>query len=306
MDRQFFATRHLAEADRVATWEAHHAHALVGLGCALPRSGAFDAAVRSARVGPYDLAHVVATPHAVERTPRHIRSHESPGCVLYLSRRGRSELRSRTGEIAHGPGAVVLCEGDEPFERRFREGVDELVIRVSPTATADLVPPGSAPAATLVTDGDAPVAALLTRSLRRHVEAGLSRPDDATVADDLTERLRLLLTPGASTSAEGLRTIVLDHVDEHLHETDLTTETVAERLRVTERTVRRLFAPTGTSLADEIRHRRLTRAHRLLRGSGTIADVARRSGFASQAHFSRAFRSEYGCRPSDVRTLPPL
>ncbi|MEX0150925.1 helix-turn-helix domain-containing protein [Microbacterium sp. LMI1-1-1.1] len=303
MDRQFFATRHIPRAERVATWEAHHADSLVGLTCALPRSGTFDAAVRSARFDPYDLAHVVATPHAVERTRRHIRSDEAPGYVLYVSRRGGAELSSRTGEISHGPGSVILCGEDTAFERRFREGVDELVIRLSPEAASDLVPPGSA-AVALVSDGTAPAAGMLSASLGRRVQAGLAaRPFPQA---DFTDRLRLLLTPGAATSPDGLRMIVLDHIDAHLHETALSTGVVAERLRVTERTVRRLFAPTGASLAEEIRHRRLVLSRRLLQGSDSVADVARRSGFASHAHFTRAFRAEYGCRPSDVRALPPL
>ncbi|MGW5159041.1 helix-turn-helix transcriptional regulator [Nonomuraea wenchangensis] len=62
----------------------------------------------------------------------------------------------------------------------------------------------------------------------------------------------------------------------------------------------RIFEP-----ARHITERRLARAHQELTGPGaretTIADVAHRWGFSSQAHFARLFRSRFGLTPSEAR-----
>ena len=44
---------------------------------------------------------------------------------------------------------------------------------------------------------------------------------------------------------------------------------------------------------------------RLLGGEHSISDLARDVGFSSHAHFTDAFRREFGCTPSDVRARGP-
>jgi AraC-like DNA-binding protein len=58
-------------------------------------------------------------------------------------------------------------------------------------------------------------------------------------------------------------------------------------------------------VARYILHRRLQRAFHALANPANrrlrIAEVASRVGFASESHFSRAFRSAFGLTPSDIR-----
>jgi AraC-like DNA-binding protein len=67
----------------------------------------------------------------------------------------------------------------------------------------------------------------------------------------------------------------------------------------------RIFESTGRSPARYVMERRLVRAHQELTGAGarqtTIADVAHRWGFSSQAHFARLFRARFGLTPSEAR-----
>jgi AraC-like DNA-binding protein len=63
--------------------------------------------------------------------------------------------------------------------------------------------------------------------------------------------------------------------------------------------LRKLRTLTGEPPSDLIRSLRLQRAEQLLRGgAGAVSEIAYTVGFKSVAHFSNAFQSRYGERPS--------
>jgi AraC family transcriptional regulator len=65
----------------------------------------------------------------------------------------------------------------------------------------------------------------------------------------------------------------------------------------------RIFRRTvGMSPHTFVLHRRLARAVDMMRRrNDTVAEIARRCGFADLAHFSRSFKSHFGCTPSKFR-----
>ncbi|MES9603980.1 helix-turn-helix domain-containing protein [Actinomadura sp. NPDC000929] len=76
-------------------------------------------------------------------------------------------------------------------------------------------------------------------------------------------------------------------------------------LGVSVRHLGRIFETAGTTPARHILERRLQRARDELASPAaartTIADVAYRWGFSSQAHFARRFRARFGLTPSEAR-----
>jgi transcriptional regulator GlxA family with amidase domain len=62
------------------------------------------------------------------------------------------------------------------------------------------------------------------------------------------------------------------------------------------------LADTGESLQKFYRKIRLSYGHWLLQNTDrSITDIAEESGFADTAHFSRAFNTAFGQRPSGYR-----
>lgn len=77
----------------------------------------------------------------------------------------------------------------------------------------------------------------------------------------------------------------------------LTVEDIAKELGISSRTLRRRFESTGTTIVDEINHRRMRRAaHRLLMGF-TVQEVADFVGINSAAQFTRSFTRAFGVGP---------
>ncbi|MFC0007631.1 AraC-like ligand-binding domain-containing protein [Micromonospora siamensis] len=107
-----------------------------------------------------------------------------------------------------------------------------------------------------------------------------------------------------------LRAQIDAFIDQHLGDATLTPAVVAAAHHLSPRSLHRLFADTGPTVAATIRSRRLDRCRRdladpLLAGLPVQA-IAARWGFGDKAHFSRAFRAAYGCSPrawrDDART----
>jgi AraC-like DNA-binding protein len=82
-------------------------------------------------------------------------------------------------------------------------------------------------------------------------------------------------------------------------------ESVAHRLGISPRYIRRLFEDEQTTFTDYTRNRRLDRACRLLSADPfslrTITAIALDAGFGDISHFNHAFRRRFHKTPSDVR-----
>ncbi|WP_457106753.1 AraC-like ligand-binding domain-containing protein [Methylobacterium sp. P5_C11] len=143
--------------------------------------------------------------------------------------------------------------------------------------------------ATGFSDPEAAAAAEATAALLGAAALGLPRDEER--GGQLPERAPLLLA-------------IRRFIEAELSASDLSAETIGRRFGVSRSALYRLFVPLG-GVSGYIRQRRLARAYRdLATGDGRfarIADVAYRWRFESPAHFTQAFRAEFGCAPRDVR-----
>lgn len=108
---------------------------------------------------------------------------------------------------------------------------------------------------------------------------------------------------GAAAVNASLRASARRKIEQHLHE-PLSVEQLCSLLGLSRSTLYRLFEPLG-GVRAYVQERRLRRSASLLmadlRQQLRICDIAYRCGFASEAHFSRAFRERYGMAPSAAR-----
>lgn len=95
------------------------------------------------------------------------------------------------------------------------------------------------------------------------------------------------------------------HIDRHLEDPALSAETIAAAVFVSTRTVHRIFARYGTSVAAVIRDRRLEACRQMMlspshRGQ-SISYLVSQFGFSSLQVFSRMFTAKYGMAPKRYR-----
>jgi AraC-like DNA-binding protein len=99
-----------------------------------------------------------------------------------------------------------------------------------------------------------------------------------------------------------LRESIRSYIDRNLSSPGLSPEHLAQHFRISRSHLFALFKPLG-GVAGYIKRRRLTRAHALLSRPSPgqqVTDVSMLVGFVNAAHFSRAFREQFGASPSEV------
>lgn len=108
-----------------------------------------------------------------------------------------------------------------------------------------------------------------------------------------------------TTADENFLTQVTLLIDKRIHESNLSSETLAADFCLSPRHFnRKVNAVTGMSTTLYIRHRRIEKACALLRTTDQpISDIYVKCGIESANYFSRIFKMEMGITPSEYRKL---
>lgn len=218
--------------------------------------------------------------------------------------RGDAAERLATGTLFVLPAEVDLDVVNEPDEGTGL--YQSLVIEIEPDAIPDIGPRDFA-----ATAAPASVAVGLTTGL---VEAAIHAaraigegPAGATVRSArLAELLALLHDEPAArplfdmSVAERVARLVRGGLD-----ADWTAVEVARRLALSESTLRRRLAGEGRTFSTILRCERMEAARRLMARGTASGTAALAVGYASRAHFARAYRTVFGDNPArDARRNP--
>ncbi|MFD5326490.1 helix-turn-helix domain-containing protein [Streptomyces sp. NPDC127092] len=266
-----------------------------------------------AHLGYLSLLLVEAGPSQLSRTPRHIARSPGERVAVALQQSGTALLTQDGRSTALEPGDLVFIDPRRPFALDQRESFRMLLLSLPRQTLGD-------PADHLfrltgrAVQGRSGVAALLIPYLERlPLVAGQVTPATgdllagntvefvALLADELLGRDQ---EPPGTTRAR-LVPRVREYIDRNLRDADLTPERIAEAHYISVRYLHRLFEAEGTTVGRLILWRRVEACARELarreRSSPTVSTVARRWGFHSPAHFSRAFKGAFGMAPRQWR-----
>jgi AraC-like DNA-binding protein len=236
---------------------------------------------------------------------------------LYVEGGFAGHAGDRTIEVEQGDICVFDMLGTLSTRSRAFRNLSFMMPRAAlsarindPSALHGCVIPASSPLAAILGDylhalarrapmlnaSEAMIAALATASLVATILAGeVHRVEHALVA----------------TTQPSLLRRVSSYIDAHLSNSDLEVDTIVRDLGVSRAALYRLLTPAG-GVGRFIRQRRLSRAALELANPlnhARIGEIAYRSGFTTEASFSRAFRKAFGITPSiarERRSLQPV
>lgn len=141
----------------------------------------------------------------------------------------------------------------------------------------------------------------LTPDQLRPIEIALTEFLATCLASDVPEgALR-----GGTCSQTAILNRICQLIEARLGEHDFSRDTVAAKEGISPRYVQKLFENAGETFAHYLRLRRLERCRAELvnpiYAHLSITDICYRWGFNDSAHFSRAFRDQYGVSPRSYR-----
>lgn len=247
------------------------------------------------------LARVSGSPHVVERDTRRIAAEPGEGVVVYFPLSGNSEFFHRDGCLPLFPGRGLVCDADQPFRRVFARGLTELVLKVPRAALRETTGRSGLAEPQVFDFRGAAHALALASSVAKALQGA---PADWETLESTTLEL-LAAVLGEEVPDRSHIAAAHLYIAAHLGEPDLSAGRIAAAIGYSERQLSRLFAESGQSVPQAVLAARLDAVRRVLADPAsagtTLAELAYRYGFASQAHFSRTYRARFGVTPLQDR-----
>jgi AraC-like DNA-binding protein len=298
-------------AERFELWAEESSRVFFPLSISPVSAGPFSGTVHGRELGPVNLYWLAAGPSEVIRTHHTIGAADPETFLLGFERRGRTRLEQEGRSCAVTQGAMFGWQTSSPFAIRNETDFEMLVLCLPLTLLRPFTDrvrgrTGLCIDHALATDVVAPfLAAMSDRTDDTYLDAG-----GADLGETIVDLVRsLFVAPDRDVSASRWSQMLLpritSYVYKHLGDPDLTPASVAAAHFISTRSLHRMWAERGVSLAEWIRELRLSRCRRDLAdpvlADESIATIAARWGLRNPAHFSRLYRAAYGCSPSDHR-----
>jgi AraC-like DNA-binding protein len=273
----------------------------------------FRGAITHSRLGSLELANVISSREMSQRTARHV-GRDSRDCFILVNVvRGSVRLRQGPHDIHMPAGSFTLYSSDRP----------SLWTHDERTEVGNIAIPGSMLRGRLRNverlmcrpHSDRSAMWRLTSDFLMSVTGQLSRvPEYAAhgVAVQLFELVTLALEMdegrvplGSAPARAALRHQCEAYIRSHLAEGELDPESIAVAVGISVRSLHRVFRDGNQTVGDFIREARLAACHAMLVDPGkahlSIAEIAYRTGFRTQAHFANAFKKRYGLAAGEWR-----
>ena len=299
-------------------WEQQICRTFVPLRARHPErdSAPFRGGVNSASLGAVTLAEVSASHAVVERTPRLIRQDDPELYKFGLQSSGTSVIEQDGRQARLLPGDFAIYDTSRPYRIACSDDY-RMTIAMFPREVVRLPQSHLASLTAVRLAGESGLAALLAPLMR-----GLSQEMASTggviaahlgdaVVDLVTaafaQQFAVTLPVDSSSAQQALVSQVYRFIDQNLGNPELTSRSIAAAHFVSLRQLQKVFETEGESVTSIIRSRRLDRCRRDMADprllGDTIAAIGARWGFADAAHFSRLFRSTFGCSPREYRQM---
>ena len=272
--------------------------------------GAPTGAMSGAVLGPLMAYRVSGTPQVLRRSAAAVRSEPVDHLKLCLQLEGIATVSQGGRQVRVGPGQMAMYDTARPYDLRlerqwscavltFPRDALSLPDRVLGRAMGQAHAIRQGPGAVLT---DFVAAAVAQRGAIGLAGGRLGEAGLHLIASALSMSEPLLSEAGL---ADAQRLQILHYVREHLGDPDLTHDRVAAAHRMAPRSLHRLFEQEPHTVTEYIRRQRLESARRDLLDPRlsrlSIARIAARWCFVSQAHFTRAFQAQFTLLPSVVR-----
>ncbi len=307
------STDGVAARSKLDYWREIVCDTFVELDCRAAAAHGFYGSIASRSLHDIVFTRVDAAPQHVARTPAKIARSDSEYFFLSLQLHGRG-CHKQDGRIAHlQAGDFTIFDTTRPYELLFDEPFSQLVLSIPREALKSRLADAQRLTACAVQGrrGSGRLASILTRQLAAQIDsldpASVPRLQASAldvIATALAER-RQPAESALSRSRNVLTQQVLQFIEDNLADPQLTCRSVAQRHRISDRYLRLLFLELGACASDWIWRRRLERARQDLidprQRHLRVKTVGFNWGFKDAAHFSRAFKEQFGCTPTQLR-----
>lgn len=297
----------LSSTEAFERWEAHMSETYFPLAVSPSAREDFHGWISHGSYNGVELSAVGSTSQRVRRTERAIADAEDEHLLagIFVKGHGRLHVGDQVAEL--GPGMMVLYSSGRKYHWDLDGDWQKAVVQVPldrlrdhSGLTLDDVP-------TVVPLPGTSATGVVSRFFVGLADLQRTDPHQASVlaapAMELLVSAVTLATENVPPSPDAfVREQVLDYMRRHCADPGLTVDRIAQGCLMSRRTLYRVFDEFEGGPAAVLRRMRVDHACELLATTALpIAAVANASGFLTERHFYRAFRTEQGLTPAAFR-----
>jgi len=264
--------------------------------------------------GNSQLSTIQSTAISLQRSTSepHLSGQDAYFAVMLLSGDYRLEQNGR--EVLLQPGDMTLYDATRPHRIHCPGEFTKLILSIPRPVLRDRVAGIDRCTALRIpgTNGIGFVAANFLRSCATHADQ-LRTHEFFTLSDHALDLLTLAVTSvrpldiNLSRSRAASINCIKTFIEQNLRDTELDTRLITRHAGLSARYINNLFEDEGTSLMRYVWKRRLENCRKDMQNPAyaghRITDIAFRWGFNDAAHFSRAFKQQFGCSPREFRRI---
>lgn len=301
------------ERNRIAYWQEVVCRTFFPAEVAAPRPDRFHGSVESFLAPDVAVSMIRGGPQQVVRSAPHIRASAGELFMINLQLAGTGTFSQDGRDVVLKPGDFACTDSTRDSAMRYDDDFAQIVLHV-PRELIERSFGNTRSLTTLPVSAASPVGRIVSPMLRTLAEQARAVPPESfsrltraalpLVMAALAEvrDLPLARQPfGKAALCERAKAWLRDHA----RDPSTTATLAAAALGVSPRYLQEAFQAAGHRPSGWLWDYRLDLARQDLENPAyvhqSVTEIAFRAGFSDAAHFSRRFRSAFGCRPSDVR-----
>jgi AraC-like DNA-binding protein len=271
--------------------------------------------ITSDTLSALELSRVTSTAQHVKRTPAKIARADEDFFLVSIQTQGEGYVIQDGRAARLGLGDFALYDSTRPYELRFEGPFQQYVLMLPGQTLRTALRDTQALTATAVSGQRGAGHLMINMIQTLAADIGTLAPESASaIADGVTQILVAGLSTLPAAHQESIshlaayhRAQVKSYIRARIRDPSLSVAGIAAGLRCSPSTLHRIWAGEPCSITEWIWSQRLDAARRDLCDPGqaarTVSEVAFSWGFNDAAHFSRSFRTRFGCSPRELRAV---
>jgi len=308
-----FSTAGLDPRRKLAFWNDRASESFAPLVSEPEDIRVFNGSIVRGTIGEMSLAEVYSDAQIVRHSRSHVARTKNSMFFLHLQLEGESISRQDGRESLLRAGDFTLCDSTRRYEMVFT-GANRMLVLGIPNATLRRQIGCPECLAAIPMPGSRGASGLLSALLRHYwneYHRGLDEQTSSRIAVAILDLIGAAYAdlPQALADRSSLATAhrirIINYIEAHLNDPDLTPTRIAQACRMTARYLHHLFSDQEETVARYILRRRLEACSRALESGAqrgrTVTAIAFDYGFNSPTHFGRVFRAKYHVTPREYR-----
>lgn len=266
----------------------------------------FDGCLSSRSIGATRFVSFRSQSHQINRTVT--QAGNGDGHVMVgLQLRGLSFIEQGEAKLRLTPGQIALVDSGKPFNLHFPDLIERRLVLVPRSLLGPSLDVSSRNATPHIIKCDNGAAQVARDALLRLTDMSCdwSDQDCSLMMQALVHLLRISLDDRAISAPVSRLTLadIRTEMQARLSDERLNPATIARSFGISVRSLYRLFAQKRLSFSQLLLELRLDHARTRIENDAaqSLTAIALESGLNDSAHFSRAYRAQFGEAPSQTR-----